>query len=85
MKYYKGDRVKVFSLQSFHHGGFLNGTFGTVTQDQGDGGSVIVSVRRKIKGEYKIDRSYEVYPEQLRLVKRKKKNKSVSRFEILDL
>ncbi len=86
MKYYKGDRVKVFSLQSFSSGGFINGTYGTVTQDQGEGGSVIVSVRRKIEGEYKIDRYYEVYPEQLRMVKAKKKDKPVkNRFEILDL
>ena len=84
MKYYEGDRVKVYSLQSFHHGGFLCGEYGTVSQDQNEGRSVIVSVRRKIDGVYKIDRSYEVYSEQLRLVKRKNKTKPTSRFEIMD-
>jgi len=64
-----GDVVKVYSLQSFKHGGFLNGTEGVVTQDQ-TGESVIVAVNRKIKGQEKIDPSYEVYAKQLEMVSR---------------
>lgn len=37
------------------------------------GSSVLVAVRRKIDGEYKIDPSYEVYAEQLEFVHRSKK------------
>ncbi len=86
IKYETGDKVKVYSLQSFFDGGFINGTEGAVKQDQLDGGSVLVSVKRKIDGEYKIDSSYEVYPEQLRLIKKKSNNKPIkTRFEILDL
>ena len=39
-----------------------------VAQDQ-MGGSVIVAVPRMIKGEMKIDPSYEVYAQQLELIK----------------
>ena len=89
MKYKKGDKVKVYSLQSFSDGGFINGTEGVIFQDQIDNGSVIVSVERNFKGTYKIDKYYEVYPEQLRLISRKLDSKIDSkidsRFEILDL
>ena len=67
--YKKGDMVKVYSLQSFNDGGFLNGVEGYVSQNQRPKGSVLVSVIRSFNGVKKIDMSYEVYPEQLRLVK----------------
>jgi len=69
MKFKKGDRVKVWSLQSFSHGGFLKGEPAFVKQDQGDGDSVILCVVRKINGEYKVDESYEVYDRQCELIK----------------
>ena len=62
--YKKGDRVKVWSLQSFFHGGFLKGEPAVVKQDQ-TGDSVIVAVVRNIGGVYKLDESYEVYDKQL--------------------
>jgi len=84
MKYKKGDQVKVYSLQSFFDGGFINGNVGIVSQDQ-IGGSVLVSVERKIKGVYKIDPSYEVYPEQLKLLEASERDESIeSRFDLLD-
>lgn len=68
-KFKKGDKVKVWSLQSFHYGGFLNGKDAVVFQDQNDGGSVLVSVERKMMHkEDEIDPTYEVYPEQLKLI-----------------
>ena len=86
MKYKKGDKVKVYSLQSFSQGGFLNGDIGKVYQDQNEGGSVLVAVKRNFDGKIKMDKHYEVYPEQLRLVERIKKEKPIKdRFEILDL
>ena len=62
----KGDIVKVYSLQSFHGGGFINGTQGIVYQDQlEENDSVLVSVERKNeKGKDSIDHSYEVYAGQ---------------------
>ena len=67
MIYKKGDVVGVYSLQSFHNGGFLRGARGVVHQDQhGESGSVLVEVIRNIGGKMKLDKSYEVYPEQLR-------------------
>ena len=65
MKYKKGDLVRVWSLQSFSHGGFLKGAKAVVRQNQ-TGDSVIVCVVRNIGGEYKVDTSYEVYAEQLK-------------------
>ena len=65
--YKKGDVVRVWSLQSFFYGGFIHGTEGIVSQDQ-RGGSVLVAVERQIKDRYEIDPSYEVYPQQIRLV-----------------
>lgn len=93
MLYKKGDIVRVYFLQSFSYGGFINGREGVVKQYQRIGGSVHVSIERIIDGEYRIDPNYEVYPEQLRLVKGGKVNKKVNkknncinnRFDILDL
>lgn len=64
----RGDRVKVWSLQSFSYGGFLEGEPGLVRQDQGSGKSVLVILTRKINGEYMLDSSYEVYAQQVELV-----------------
>lgn len=74
--YKKGDVVKVYSLQSFHQGGFLDGEKGIVIQDQ-NGRSVLVAVKRNFDSVYKVDPSYEVYPQQLRLVKPASKNASI--------
>lgn len=71
-KYKQGDVVKVWSLQSFHGGGFIEGTEGVVKQDQ-MGKSVLVAVPRAIDGKMKVDPSYEVYEQQLELVHRPKK------------
>lgn len=68
MAYKKGDLVKVYSLQSFFHGGFLNGEVGVVYQDQ-VGSSVLVTVNRNMGNmEYRLDYSYEVYEKQLELI-----------------
>ena len=67
MKYKKGDVVKVWSLKSFYHGGFLQGSEAIVSQDQ-IGPSVFISVERNFNGEIKVDPSYEVYDKQLELV-----------------
>lgn len=58
-----GDRVLVWSLQSFYYGGFLKGEPAFVKQDQ-NGDSVILCLVRNFNGDYKIDESYEVYREQ---------------------
>ena len=73
--YSKGDAVRVWSLQSFSGGGFLNGRKGIVSQDQ-VGGSVLVAVERKLHGEDMVDTSYEVYPEQLKLISATPKGKT---------
>ena len=84
MRLYKeGDVVKVWSLQSFSHGGFINGTEGVVAQDQLENGSVIVVVERRIKGEDRIDPNYEVYPEQLYLVQKSHGGKNVVQLRLL--
>jgi hypothetical protein len=62
----KGDRVKVWSLQSFSNGGFLYGEDAIVRQDQ-IGKSVVLIVPRNFGGTYKVDPSYEVYAEQCKL------------------
>ena len=70
--YKKGDIVRVWSLQSFYGGGFLEGALAIVRQDQYSK-SVTVMVERKIqevKNRKVIDTSYEVYPAQTHLVKR---------------
>jgi len=66
--YKKGDFVSVFSLQSFFDGGFLYDESAIVKQDQ-YGKSVIIMVVRNIGGRYRVDYSYEVYAEQLKLIK----------------
>ncbi len=66
-KFKKGDRVIVWSLQSFSGGGFLNGEPAFVRQDQ-KGSSVILCVIRNFSGTYKLDKSYEVYSKQCELV-----------------
>jgi len=63
--YKKGDKVLVWSLQSFFHGGFLCGEPAFVRQDQNGSASVILCVIRNMGGEYKIDTSYEVYTQQI--------------------
>lgn len=71
MLYKRGDVVKVWSLQSFDGGGFLKGKEGVVFQDQLPGeDSVLVTVKRRIDGQNKIDPNYEVYAEQLKLVRK---------------
>ena len=62
--YQKGDLVKVWSLQSFHGGGFIDGRIGVVRQKQ-TGQSVIVHVHRS---GVPLTDSYEVYAQQLELV-----------------
>lgn len=61
----KGDIVKVWSLQSFHGGGFLKGSIALVRQDQ-TGDSVLLIVNRKPF----LDISYEVYDKQTELIKK---------------
>ena len=70
----KGDRVKVWSLQSFSNGGFLNGEPAIVRQSQ-IGDSVILCVVRNFDGDYKLDKSYEVYAKQCELIKENPKSK----------
>lgn len=71
----KGDVVRVWSLQSFHGGGFLNGEKAIVRQDQMvEGSSVLLIVERNSgspDGKMIIDGSYEVYREQCKLLKNK--------------
>jgi len=63
----KGDRVLVWSLQSFSNGGFLNGEPAFARQSS-NGESVILCVIRNFNGEYKIDERYEVYIKQVEIV-----------------
>lgn len=67
----KGQRVRVWSLQSFSQGGFLNGEPGFIRQDQYCG-SVFVTLIRNFEGVDTIDECYEVYPQQIKKVKKKK-------------
>jgi len=68
----KGDRVLVWSMQSFFYGGFLNGEPAFLRQSQhGEKGSLILSVIRNFGGDYKIDECYEVYKEQVKEVSKK--------------
>jgi hypothetical protein len=60
----KGDRLLVWSLQSFSHGGFLKGEPAFARQSS-NGDSVILCIIRNFNGEYKIDESYEVYIKQV--------------------
>src|SRR5574344_790693 len=66
--YRKGDLVKVWSLQSFNHGGFLNGDIGIVRQNQLLNGSVLIIVSRKYNGKTMLNTNYEVYDKQLELI-----------------
>ena len=66
--YRKGDLVKVWSLQSFNHGGFLNGDIGIVSQNQLLNGSVLIIVSRKYNGKTMLNTNYEVYDKQLELI-----------------
>lgn len=70
----KGDRLLVWSLQSFSHGGFLNGEPAFAKQNQHPNGSVIICVIRNFNGEYKIDESYEVYRKQVKKVNKNQWN-----------
>lgn len=55
----------VWSLQSFHGGGFLKGEPGFVYQDMTDNcPSVVVSLKRSIDSVRQIDETYEVYSQQ---------------------
>lgn len=68
----KGDRVLVWSLQSFFYGGFLKGEPAFVRQDNLDNSdSVILCVIRNKQGSYEIDASYEVYIQQVIKVSKK--------------
>lgn len=61
-----GDFVKVWSLQSFHGGGFIEGSPGFILSGNEKGeSSVIVAVCRKINGVFAVDEAYEVYVKQV--------------------
>jgi len=64
----KGEQVRVWSLQSFFGGGFLNGVVAEVKQDQ-MGNSVLLRVVRNLNGKKCVDESYEVYREQCKRIK----------------
>ena len=89
-RFKRGDIVKVWSLQSFHGGGFIDGKKGIVRQDQ-TGNSVLVIVNRKVNigkpypYNNSIDSSYEVYARQLDLVKKATENSIKNVEEFLDL
>jgi len=76
----KGDWVRVWSLQSFHHGGFLEGAKAFVRQSQ-RGSSVILCVMRNIDGVVKLDESYEVYAKQCELIYIEDSKSSVKKIE----
>jgi hypothetical protein len=63
-----GDKVKVWSLQSWSGGGFLNGKEAIVRQDQGSVDSVLLIVDRMIGGREQTDHAYEVYARQCELI-----------------
>jgi hypothetical protein len=65
----KGDRVLVWSLQSFSNGGFLKAEPAFLRQSQ-NGDSVLLCVIRNFGGEYKIDEGYEVYEKQVELAEK---------------
>jgi len=66
-KFKKGDVVKVWSLQSWTKGGFLNGVKAVVRQDQ-TGESVLLRLQRNMDGIVTTDSSYEVYAKQCKLI-----------------
>ena len=63
-RYKRGDLVRVWSLQSFYGGGFLDGVPAIVRQDQ-TGKSVLLIVNRKPV----LDTSYEVFIQQTELIR----------------
>jgi len=74
-QYLCGDLVKVWSLQSFFGGGFINGKFARVRQDVSTTGvSVLLIVERKVIIDDAsvdcIDLSYEVYCQQTEFVRK---------------
>ena len=73
MDFLKDDVVRVWSLQSFSGGGFLNGVDAIVRQDQ-LGDSVILRLVRNQGGQQAVDNAYEVYARQCELVKRLRRN-----------
>jgi hypothetical protein len=77
-RYKKGDRVAIYSLQSFHGPGFYKGHPGTVKQDQYSGSVIVVPDPYTTPGGTKSQESYEVYPQQLRRL-RKKVRKEITR------
>lgn len=89
-RFKRGDIVKVWSLQSFHGGGFIDGKKGIVRQDQ-TGNSVLVIVHRKVNlgkpfpHNNSIDSSYEVYARQLELVQKATEESIRNVEEFLDL
>lgn len=66
----KGQRVLVWSLQSFHGGGFLNGAPAFLRQSSDGSGSVVLCVIRNMRGNSVIDESYEVYQQQVQIVEK---------------
>lgn len=82
----KGDRVLVWSLQSFSQGGFLCAEPAFLRQSSNSvnskNNSVILCVIRNFDGEYKIDTSYEVYIKQIEKVEKKdwKAKKELKKF-----
>jgi len=77
--YKKGDVVKVWSMQSFFGGGFLNGVIAIVRQNQ-ISNTVLLIVSRRIELKimnskkqnisiHSLDTSYEVYEQQTELIK----------------
>lgn len=64
----KGQRVLVWSLQSFSGGGFLKGAPAFVRQSSRGDDSVLLCVCRNIGGKIVIDERYEVYKQQVVMV-----------------
>lgn len=92
MRYKKGDMVKVWSLQSFYGGGFLNGETAIVRQNQHRGSnSVLLIVTRNVRlnpnesNLFSIDTSYEVYDKQIELIKNTTENKRKQIDEFIEL
>lgn len=93
----RGDVVKVWSLQSFNGGGFLDGETAIVRQDQGASArSVLLIVTRNLKTSinrdrwkhslhYALDTSYEVYDKQIELIKKTDDANTEMVKEFLDL
>lgn len=78
----KGDLVRVWSLQSFYGGGFINGDEAIVSQNQ-IGNSILLTLKRNINGHIKLDCSYEVYKEQIQLIKKCSEKSLLEEFDQL--